>query len=228
MGRVSNRLRPNTSARGVRALTARRHGWRRFSVFRSTCMVSHSAAMARPISSGVLLIVSQCRSRSGAVADRDPSGWMKMSRILATSAGGMPAGPPSANQLATRSLVKPSSTKVGTSGSGAQRASASSASARSFLFGEIGARRRQGWPGHVDAAGDQIGHHRRAAAIVHGFRTALCRRAGSWEPSRCDGEPNPGVPTVKPPVSCGPSRAIRPSSWPRLVRRHGEHHDAVE
>ena len=54
----------------VAAKRQRRHGWRRFSVFAKTCMVSHSAAMARPISSGVLLTIGvpfslrrRCRSR---------------------------------------------------------------------------------------------------------------------------------------------------------------------
>ena len=88
--------------------------------------------MARPISSGVLLTIGVPFSLRRRCSSGSFDAWMKMSRILATSAGGMPAGPASANQLATRSLAKPSSTSVGTSGNGAQRASASSASARSL------------------------------------------------------------------------------------------------
>src|SRR3954463_11798377 len=82
-----------------------RHGWRRFRVFANACMVSHSAAMARPISSGVLLTIGVPFSLRRRCSSGSFDAWMKVSRILATSAGGMPAGPPSANQLATRSLV---------------------------------------------------------------------------------------------------------------------------
>ena len=124
---------------------------------------------------------------------------------LATSAGGMPAGPPSANQLATRSLGEAEldqrrhvrqrpPARVGVERQRAQLA-----------VGEIGARRRQRRPGQIDAAGDQVGHHRRAAAIVHRLQRHLVgeqdlgaeqmrRRA---EPRRADGQARP--------ASCGPS-----------------------
>src|SRR5262249_39501746 len=114
------------------AAAAGLHG-RRFRILASCCIVCHSCSMARPISSCVLASIVVPFSPSRRLSSGSCDALTKTSFKRLTTAGGVPAGAATANQLATRSLPKPSSSIVGTSGRGGHRLSPSIASPRSLL-----------------------------------------------------------------------------------------------